>query len=259
MLERGTWRRSSGRWGARCFVVPASKRAMKALASVAIDFGGTMRSARQASTAASSSSPVFDGWPARASSSTRRRRFSCGREGSGGRPVAAITQRSYDTGSPRPRISIERSHIADRQRPSPSKYAPRSPPSARPSDARPSIAPFTWTAARKASIAARSGSFAATPPLCRSFDAVACVYASGSGSSENQESTTARPVPEGFITSPPQSVSMPSRASAVRRPSRSIRPASPSSWRRTRGRRRARRSPPSSRAATPGRCRRTAA
>ena len=59
-----------------------------------MDFGGTIRSRRQASTAASSSSPVFDGWPARASSSARRRRFSCGRDGSGGRPVAATTQRS---------------------------------------------------------------------------------------------------------------------------------------------------------------------
>ena len=101
--------------------MPASNRAMNALASVAIDFVGTIRSCRQASTAASSSSPVFDGWPARASSSVSRRRFSCGREGSGGRPVAAITQRSYGTASPRPRISIERSHIAERQRPSPSK------------------------------------------------------------------------------------------------------------------------------------------
>ncbi len=61
-------------------------------------------------------------------------------------------------------------------------------------------------------MAARSGSFAATPPLSRSRAAAGCVYASGMGSSENQESTTARPVPDGFITSPPQSVSMPRSA-----------------------------------------------
>ena len=41
--------------------MPASKRAMNAFASVGIVFGGTMRSRRQASTAESSSSPVFDG------------------------------------------------------------------------------------------------------------------------------------------------------------------------------------------------------
>ena len=37
-----------------------------------------------------------------------------GRDGSGGRPVDARTQRSYGTAGPRPRISIERSHMADR-------------------------------------------------------------------------------------------------------------------------------------------------
>src|SRR5262245_13921671 len=94
MLERGTLRRSAGKYGARFFVVPASKRAMKALASVGIVLGGTIRSRRQASTAARSSSPVFDGYPARPRSSAMRRRFSSGREGDGGSPVDAMTQRS---------------------------------------------------------------------------------------------------------------------------------------------------------------------
>src|SRR5262245_66426106 len=94
MLERGTLLRSAGRCGARFFVVPASKRAMNAFASVGIVFGGTMRSRRQESTAASSSSPDLDGYPALASSSARRRRFSSGREGDGGLPVEAATQRA---------------------------------------------------------------------------------------------------------------------------------------------------------------------
>ena len=94
MLDRGTLRKSAGKCGARFLVVPASKRAMNAFASVGMVFGGTMRSRRHASTAESSSSPVFDGYPARARSSARRRRFSSGREGDGGRPVDARTQRS---------------------------------------------------------------------------------------------------------------------------------------------------------------------
>ncbi len=96
MFDRGTPRRSSGRCGARFLVVPASKRAMKAFASVEIVFGGTMRSRRQESTAARSSAPscVFEGYPARARSSVSRRRFSSGRDGDGALPVDATTQRS---------------------------------------------------------------------------------------------------------------------------------------------------------------------
>src|SRR5262245_20211362 len=66
-------------------------------------------------------------------------------------------------------------------------------------------------------MAARSGCLAPTPPLSRTGPAVGCAYAFGNGSSENHESAMKRPVPEGFMTSPPQSVSIPRIASATKR------------------------------------------
>ncbi len=64
-------------------------------------------------------------------------------------------------------------------------------------------------------MAGPSGTFAPTPPLARSAPAAGWVYATGSVSSENQQSAMNRPTPDGFMTSPPQSVSMPIRASAT--------------------------------------------
>ena len=164
MLARGTPRRSVGQVRRQVLRRAARRtRAMKASA----ERRDRLRRApsarcRQASTAASSSSPVFDGIArARRAAPPARSRFASGREGSGGRPVDAATQRSYGTGSPAPRISIARSHIAERQSAEPVEVRAaqaaerRGPPSPAPS-----IAPFTSTAARYASIAARSGSFA---------------------------------------------------------------------------------------------------
>ena len=100
-------------------------------------------------------------------------------------------------------------------RPRPSRYAPRIAPSARDPEINRAIAPFTSTAVMYASMDALSGVFAPTPPLARSAAADGCVYATGNGSSENQQSAMKRPVPDGFMTSPPQSVSIPMSASAV--------------------------------------------
>src|SRR5665647_2297076 len=170
---------------------------MNASPSAGIDLPGTSRSFRHASTAARTESEPFDACPAAFRRSATRRRFSEGLEGSGGAPVIVFTQRSYGTSGPLPRISIPRSHMTSLHRPRPSRYAPRIPPSACDPEITRAIAPFTSTVATYASIEALSGVFAPTPPFARSFAAVGCVYAAGSGSSENQQSAMKRPVPDG--------------------------------------------------------------
>jgi len=94
MLARGTSRSARGSQGTTWRSVPASSCSMRAFPSSGSAAGDTSRVARQASTAAKSSSGVREGWPARASSSARRRRFASGREGSGERPQEASTQRA---------------------------------------------------------------------------------------------------------------------------------------------------------------------
>ena len=118
----------------------------------------------------------------------------------------------------------------DRPCPAPPSPGPTSPPGnpPAPSNRPPRSPPILPASARTPAIAAagppRAGTpppprdptfFAATPPACRTRAAAGCVYAAGSGSSENHESAINRPVPEAHITSPPHSVSMPSTASAT--------------------------------------------
>ena len=178
---------------------------------------------RQASTAARSSSPVFDGWPARARSSASRRRFSSGREGSGGRPVDATTQRSYGTAGPSPQKLHRRGPTSPTgTAPRPSKNAPR-----RPGSVSPAAGDRVDRALHvdRGEVGVDRGAVGLfrrdAAGAHRRRAAAGCVYASGSGSSENQESAMKRPVPDGFMTSPPQSVSMPRSAVAVSAPSRS--------------------------------------
>ena len=94
MLARGTACSSAGRCGMTFRAVSASSSAMKASPRALIEAFGTSRSARQASTAASSSSGVAEGKPASASSAVTRSRLGRASEGSGARPVMARTQRS---------------------------------------------------------------------------------------------------------------------------------------------------------------------
>ncbi len=167
MFERGTPRRSSGRCGARFFAVARVEagdegvgerrdrfRGHHALAPPRVDrreqlvvrlrrVPGAGEQLREP--------PALLGGPRRLRAAARSRR---GRS-------ARTARRARGRGSPS-RGPTSRTGT----RTGPSKNAPRSPGSVRPSARRSSIAPRTSTAARYASTAARSGSFAATPPVC---------------------------------------------------------------------------------------------
>ena len=220
MFARGTLAQVRRQMRRRCRDVPASKRAMNALASVAIEFGGTMRSRRQASTAASSSAPDADGCPARARSSARRRRFSLGPRRLGRRPGGGQDAAFVRDGGPAPEdLHREVPHRPNRQFAETVEEAARRPESS-------SLGPRARDRAlhvhgREVRVDRRViGLLRGNTARLAQPRAAGCGVGGGNGSSENQESAMKRPVPDGHITSPPQSVSMPSMASAISRSSR---------------------------------------
>src|ERR1035437_7644424 len=112
MLARGTPCSSAGRYGSTWRAASASKWPITAAPSRRTDAIETRCCLRQPSTAASNRSRSRAPQP---SNSATRSRLRTGSDGSGAWPQDAITQRSYGTRAPLPRISMARSHMASKQ------------------------------------------------------------------------------------------------------------------------------------------------